>query len=36
MKNMAAYVANTIHKILTRPEPSVVMLVETDVYAYGM
>ncbi len=36
MKNIAAYVANTIHKALTHPEPSIVMLVETDVYAYDM
>ncbi len=36
MKTIATYVANTIHKALTHPESSVVMLVETDVYRFNM
>lgn len=34
MKSIAAYVAETIHQVLTHPRPAVVMLIETDVYPY--
>ena len=36
MKTIAAYVANTIHQVLTHPESPAVMLVETDVYTFNM
>jgi hypothetical protein len=35
MKRIATYIGRTIHQVLTDAEPSVAMLVETDVYTYS-